>query len=500
MKDILFYFYGYVIFFYSMGLIISYIVLMWLAVVGIMRNKRYQLTTYNKNIMDTSPYTPGVSIVAPAYNEEKTIIDNVNSLLGQEYPKFEVVVVNDGSTDKTLDLLIENFALVEVPFAYVEYIHTKPYKRLFKSTKPEFSRLIVVDKENGGTKADAVNAGLNASSYPYFINTDVDCILSKDAISRCIQPMLESPDVIAVSGIMSASNGCEVENGVITKLRPPHTPCPLFQTMEYMRSFLVGKMGWSAINAMPNVSGGYGLFDKKVVMAAGGYSGDSFAEDMDMIIRMVGYCCDFKRKYKIVQVPAYSCWTEMPPNIKVLYRQRTRWGYGLIQTFVRHRRFLFNYKYRQLGMVTLPYVLIFEVLAPIIEFVGFLVFVYQALTGVVNWVSAAVIFFGLYTFCFILASVVLFNDYTLGGSFRKVRSYLLVLGAAMVEPFLYHPFITLFSIKGYFNYLTRKSGVWGDMSRSGTKGKKRKNNSENNEGEEAAPAENAGQVRVEGAI
>ena len=199
--------------FYSLGLMVSYVVLMWLAELGILRSKHSHLSAYPKYIMDNSPYTPGVSIIAPAYNEEKTIVNNVNSLLAQEYPIFEVVIVNDGSRDKTLELLIEHFALVEVPFAYVEYIHTRPYRRLFKSTQAEYKRLIVVDKENGGTKADAVNAGLNASSYPYFINTDVDCILSKDAISRCIMPFLESEDVIAVSGVMAASNGCRIEKG-----------------------------------------------------------------------------------------------------------------------------------------------------------------------------------------------------------------------------------------------------------------------------------------------
>ena len=175
-----------------------------------------------------------------------------------------------------------------------------------------------------------------------------------------------------------------------------------------------------------------------------------------MIIRMVGYCCDFKRKYRIVQVPAVACWTEAPPNIKVLYRQRVRWGRGLIETFMRHRRFLFNRKYRRLGLVTLPYVFVFEFLAPIIEFVGFLVFVYQAFTGAVNWESALVIFLGLYTFCFVLSLVVMFNDYTLGGSFHKLRSYFWVTGAALLEPFLYHPLTVIFSLKGYFNYLFNK--------------------------------------------
>lgn len=466
-KDIVFYFYGYVVFFYSMGLIVSYVILMWLAGIGIMRRKRGGLSLYTKEIINSSPYTPGVSIIAPAYNEEKTVVENVNSILGQDYPTFEVVVVNDGSTDKTLELLISRFSLVEVPFAYVEYIHTKPYRRLFKSTDPKYSRLIVVDKENGGTKADAVNAGLNASSYPYFINMDVDGILAPDAISQCIQPILQSDEVIAVSGMLTTSNGCKIENGRITEFNPPHNPCALFQTLEYMRSFLVGKMGWSTINAMPNVSGGFGLFDKKIAIAVGGYRGDSYAEDMDIMIRMVGYCCDFNRKYRIVQIPVNCCWNEVPPNIKVLYNQRVRWGRGLLQTFVRHRHFIFNRRYHRLGMITLPYVLIFEMLAPIIEFIGFIVFIYQALTGVVNWTSALVIFLGLYTFCIILSLVVMFNDYTVGGSFRRPRSYIWVIGAALLEPFLYHPFTVIFSLKGYFNYIFNRQAVWGTMSRKG---------------------------------
>ena len=322
-------FYGYLIFFYSLGLILSYVVLLMMA---------YKYTTgyhhwsddYMKRVVDFSPYTPGVSIVAPAYNEEITVVDNVHSLLQQDYPTFEVIIVNDGSKDKTLEKLIENFELVEVPYEYEYKVNCKPFKRLFKSTNVKYERLVVVDKENGGTKADAVNGGLNVVQYPYFINTDVDCILARDAIYHCIFPVLLDSKVIAVSGTMSMSNGCRIENGEIVDFRPPSKPLPLFQDLEYKRSFLVGKMGWSYINALPNVSGGYGLFDTHVAIAAGGYGSDSFAEDMDMLWRMIGYCCDFNRSYRVVQVPHTCCWTEGPSTLKVLFRQRVRWGRGLI--------------------------------------------------------------------------------------------------------------------------------------------------------------------------
>lgn len=467
MKEFIISFYGHTIFIYSLGLIISYVILMWLAEISILRSKRNNLESYAKDLIKRSPYTPGVSIVAPAYNEELTIVENVNSLLAQDYPLFEVIIVNDGSKDGTLQKLIDNFDLVEVPYAYVAQLKTKPYKRMFKSTRPEFSKLKVVDKENGGTKADAVNAGLNAASFPYFINTDVDCILAKDAIFQCILPLLDQENIIAVSGAMALSNGCKVEKGQIIEAYPPHRLIPLFQTLEYMRSFLIGKMGWSTINAMPNVSGGYGLFKTDVVISAGGYSPDSFAEDMDMLIRMVAYCCEAKLPYKVIQIPYTCCWTEGPGNLKVLSRQRIRWGRGLIQTFYNHRRIVGNRKYSRLGKITLPYLFIFEFLAPVIEFFGFFTFIFLAVIGAINWGYALIMFLAIYTFCVLLSIVVISFDYTVGGSYKTVKSYLWILMAALAEPFIYHPMVVFFSIRGYWNYLLGKKAVWGEMTRKG---------------------------------
>lgn len=475
MKDFILEFYGYAIFFYSMGLILSYAALMWLAELSILKSKKNNLESYAKNLLNKSPYTPGVSIVAPAYNEELTIVENVRSLLAQEYPVFEVIIVNDGSKDQTLEKLIEYFSLVEVPYAYVAQIKTQPYKRMFKSTRLEYARLKVVDKENGGTKADAVNAGLNAASYPYFINTDVDCILAKDAIFQCVMPLLNQENIIAVSGAMALSNGCKVSNGQILEAYPPHNLIPLFQTLEYMRSFLIGKMGWSTINAMPNVSGGHGLFSTEVVIAAGGYSPDSFAEDMDMLVRMVAYCCESGRAYRVVQIPYTCCWTEGPSNIKVLSRQRTRWGRGLIQTFSRHRRLIGNRKYRQLGLITLPYMAIFELMAPVIEFFGFATLIYLFITGAVNYENAVIMFLAIYIFCILLSIVVISYDYTTGGSYKNVKSYAWIMLAAIAEPFLYHPMVVFFSLKGYWNYISGKKAVWGEMTRKGFINKTEKN-------------------------
>ena len=472
MWEFLLFFFGYVILGYSLLLIVSYVMLLVFAYQYSFRYRQWS-NKYICNMVQSSPFVPGISVVAPAYNEEKTIVDNVRSLLKMDYPNFGVCIVNDGSKDRTLELLIETFEMVEVPFEYVEHVHSAPFKRLFKSINPAYARLMVVDKVNGGTKADAVNAGLNVISNPYFINTDVDCILSKDAMYQCIFPVIQDSHIIAVSGTMSMSNGASMSNGEIVDLRPSSRPIPLFQDLEYKRSFLVGKMGWSRINAMNNVSGGYGLFSTEVVVNAGGYSSTSFAEDMDMLTRMIAYCCDFNRPYRVVQIPHNCCWTEGPSNIKMLYRQRTRWGRGLIQLMWEHRRLLFNRKYKRLGLISMPYTFLFEFLAPIIETVGLGMTVYLAFTGGISWFSFFVTFLAIYVFSYMLSTFVVFYDYILGSSYTSRMSYLKLLLAAAFEPIIYHPLIVISSLVGYYRYITRQKAVWVSMERTGMKHKKK---------------------------
>ncbi|MDR0895392.1 MAG: glycosyltransferase [Prevotellaceae bacterium] len=472
MKDFIFDFFNYAVFFYSSLLILSFILFSILSLRALRKRWNTYLRGYVREVIRKSPYTPGISIIAPAYNEETTIIDNVNSMLALDYPLFEVVIVNDGSTDSTLQKMIEYYRLVEVPYAYMERIKTKPYRRMFRSTLPRYKQLTLVDKENGGTKADASNAGINTAQYPYFICTDVDCILNTNALYDCIWPIISSDNrkqVIAVSGTMLMGNGCIVNKGQMEQVRMPRTPIPLFQQLEYMRSFLIGKMGWSALNGIPNVSGGFGLFDRSVAIAAGGYDGTSFAEDMDLITRMVGYMCDFNLPYRIVQVPDTCCWTEGPPGLRMLQRQRTRWARGLIQTLAIHHKMIFNKKYRQTGLLTLPYIVVFEFLAPIIECSGFLTFLYLAFTNGINWHTAWLILLSVYGFCQLLTLIIIVFDYYVGMRYSTVREYGLLMLASLLEPFIYHPFLTFFSLKGYTNYLVAHDFKWKKMERAGFK-------------------------------
>lgn len=466
--DNIIYFYQYAIYFYSFALTVFYLFLLISSYFMIEREKVRYTKIEGELLLDLPERAPPISIVAPAFNEEVIVIDNVNSLLSLNYPNFEVIIVNDGSKDKTLDLLIENFELEETAFPYIEKVRCRPVKRVFKSVNPKFQKLLVVDKINGGTKADAMNAGVNVANYDYFINTDVDCILDQDTLTKVILPVLDSKvDVIAVGATMRMSNGCEVEHGIMKRVRPPKGMIPTFQETEYLRSYLLAKMGWSAFNLIPNVSGGFGLFNRHIVIEAGGYEPLSHAEDMDMTLRMVALMRENNRKYKIVQIPDTCCWTEGPQTLKVLNRQRTRWGRGLLQIFVVHRKFLFNRKYGRMGMVVLPYALFFEFMAPIIELVGFLTLIFLLFTNQINFRTFWLMLLYVYLIGITMSLMTISYDLRVKKQYQTYSEYLKLILFSSLEAVLYHPLIVFFSLKGYWEFLTRRNFSWGAMTRQG---------------------------------
>lgn len=468
MIDSLVFGYQYLIFFYALSVATVYFLLTIFGFFNILKSKRNYTRYEDESLINNKEMAPGISVVAPAFNEEVIIIDNVNSLLSLEYPNFEVIIVNDGSKDKTLELLIENFDLKEIPYPYIEKVRCRPVKRVFKSTNIKYDKLIVVDKENGGTKADAMNAGINVAQYDYFINTDVDCLLARDTLSKVIIPVMDSKErVIAVGATMRMANDCEVDHGIITRVRSPRGIIPTFQETEYLRSYLVAKMGWSRFNLVPNVSGGFGLFEKEAVINAGGFDPLSHAEDMDMTIRIATYIRDNGQKYRIVQVPDTLCWTEGPPNLKVLSRQRTRWGRGLLQIFVVHRKVLFKRRYGRLGMVILPYALIFEFLAPIIEFTGFIFLLFLLFTQQINFDTFWLMLLFVYIVGLTVSLFTITFDIIVKKQYKTFGEYLRLVLFSSFEAIIYHPLIVFFSLRGYWQYLTRKNFKWGAMTRQG---------------------------------
>ncbi|MFC6101615.1 glycosyltransferase family 2 protein [Olivibacter domesticus] len=461
------------VFAYGLTLLLIYALLAFFSLIAVKRYKRLD-DLQSLNDLVASSLTPGITVLAPAYNEGLTIIMNVRSLLTLNYPNYEVIIINDGSEDTTLLQMEEEFDLLLIDYAYNERIITQPVKGVYKSKNPAYSKLTVIDKVNGKSKADAVNAGINAANYAHFVCTDVDCVLHKDTLLELIKPVLqeEKKRVIAVGATLRLGNSCDFDHGVMIRMRPPRQLLARFQEVEYIRAFVMGKMGWSVLNSVPNVSGGLGLFDKEVAVSAGGYDHQSFGEDMELMIRMCRFSLDNGIDYVIHYLPKTLCWTEGPATIKVFMRQRTRWARGLAQLMYTHFSMVLRPKYKTMGMVVMPYNFLFELCAPLIEFIGILIYLFMALTGVVNWPYAVILLIFVYTYAVMITTFAILTDQLAFRYYKTWKEVLLLCTTPLMEFFIYHPLTVIFSIKGYLQFLGGKKQSWGNMQRQGMGTKK----------------------------
>ncbi len=420
---------------------------------------------------------PSVSIIAPAYNEEQTIVDNIRCLLSIYYPMLEIIIVNDGSKDNSMQKIIDHFHLNKVNLAVDNAIQTKAIKGVYKSSNPSYSNLIVIDKENGG-KGDALNAGINTCRSRLFLGVDVDCIIEPDAILRMVKPFLEEENestVIASGGVIRVANSCEIDDGKITKVNYPDNFWARFQVLEYFRAFTLGRMAWSRINGLLIISGAFGLFDRALVSKVGGYDTTTVGEDLELVVRMRRYMHEIeKKKYKVAFIPDPLCWTEVPETYQIMSRQRNRWTRGAIDTIKKHRNLFFNPKYGLMGMVSFPYWVFFEWLAPMFEAIGLIYFLTLGIFGLINiyFFLYILLFVFLFSFLFSLYSIYIeaytFARYTGGNYLRKVVWY------AILEMFIYHPCNVLFSIQGNIDFFFAKNKhSWGNMTRTGFSQKKK---------------------------
>jgi len=417
-------------------------------------------------MLASSNEAPSMSILAPAYNEASTIIENVRSLLSLHYHNLEVIIINDGSKDSSLEKLIEAYDLYKIDFFVNEQIKTKPVKAVYKSRNPVYRKLIVVDKVNGG-KADALNVGVNVAKNDYYVCIDVDCVLEQDAILKLAKPFLETSShrVIAAGGVVRIANSCNIEDGHLVKVNLPKKFLPRVQTLEYIRAFLLSRMAWTRLNGLLLISGAFGAFDRDIVIKCGGYNPNTVGEDMELVVRMRRYMEELDEPYRVSFIPDPLCWTEAPSTYRVLGRQRNRWTRGTIETLRTHRKMFFNPKYGLMGMLSYPYWLFFEFLAPIIEFFGTIGLIVYCFTYSVNW-QAIIIMIGvicigiLYSIFAILMEVITYNQY------KHHKDILRLVLVAILEPFIFHPFVTWSAIMGNIDLL-RKRNSWGEMTRTG---------------------------------
>lgn len=454
------------IFFYSLFLFISYIIL---SIVSALEMASYMRKNsfVDYNVILSSPLAPSLSIIAPAYNEGKTIVENIKSLMSVHYPDFDVIIVNDGSKDDTLEKVVCEYELELVNYAVNYIIPCEPIRGIYKSKNKAFYRLTVIDKANSG-KADSLNAALNISTKKYFAAIDVDSIIEQDALLKMIKPFLEQTDkkVIASGGVIRIANDCKVEGGKIVEVNFPKSFLPRFQVLEYTRSFLMGRMAWSKLNGLLLISGAFGIFDREIVIAVGGYDASTVGEDMELVVRMRGYMEERKEKYQVVYIPDPLCWTEVPSKLKVLGRQRNRWARGTIDTLFIHKKLFFNKNYGLLGLLSHPYWFFFEWLAPIIETIGFLYFLLVIAIGKPDWVFFSILFSFIYLFAvsFTIWSF-LFEELSFH-RYKKRGDIFRVMLTALIEPILYHPLNVWFALRGNYHYLIGKT-AWGKMERTG---------------------------------
>ncbi len=352
--------------------------------------KRYffVVTQHDVQTLLSCNYYRPLSIIVPAYNEESIICANVKNLLSLKYPKYEVIVVNDGSTDGAIGKLIDNFRLVEVKKPIRRVLKHKPIRKMYVSL--DYPNLLVIDKNNGG-KTDSLNAGINASSYPLFCSIDADSLLDKEGLLRTGRLFVENKKVIATGGIVRVLNGSNIQDGGVSHIRAPKKIVELFQAVEYTRGFLSGRTAWNYFGSLLILSGTFAVFRKDLVMAVGGYR-DTVGEDMDLVVRLHKYCKENDIPYKIIFAPDPVCHTQVPTDLKSLLRQRNRWHRGLIDSLFYSREMFFRSKYGSVGLFGFPYFLFVEGLGPIVEFLGYLAFIPFLLLGILSWQFALLFF------------------------------------------------------------------------------------------------------------
>ncbi|HDZ41752.1 MAG TPA: glycosyltransferase family 2 protein [Bacteroidetes bacterium] len=455
-----------IIFIITLFIIGSYLLL---GIFSALRLRKYlrKNSFVNYNSLVSTPLSPRVSVIAPAYNESQTIIDNVRTLLSLYYNNFEVIIVNDGSTDDTFKKIKDAYKLVKVNYYFDYRIPCERIRGVYRSEDPSFNRLTVIDKKNGG-KADSLNAGVNISRSPLVVSIDADSIIEPGSLLKLIKPFLEIKDrkVIGTGGVIRIVNSCDVEKGFIRSIHIPEKILPRLQVLEYTRAFLLGRMAWSHLDGLMLISGAMGMFDRETLVAAGGYSLDTVGEDMELVLRMRRYMAEKEIDYEVTYIPDPLCWTEVPSDIKSLKRQRTRWTRGLVESLAKHKKIFLRRKYGRLGLLGYPYWLFFEWMAPLIAFGGMAYTLILAILGMLNWPFFLLLFLFIYSFAVSLSTwSVLFEEITFH-KYERRRDVIRLIMVAFFEPFFY-PVHATFAVIGNIQYLLGKQGWGGGADRRG---------------------------------
>ena len=423
----------------------------------------FRLKSIDLDELMTSAGAPPITMLAPAFNEEATVVESTQSLLTLRYPSFEIVLINDGSADGTLERLKESFDLSPAPRTPTSNLQTATVREIYHSRRHR--ELWVIDKENGG-KSDALNAGINFCRTPLFCAMDADSLLERDSLLRIVRPFLEDATTVAAGGVIRIANGCTVESGLLKEVQLPRGLLAQFQVVEYLRAFLASRVGWHALKGMLIVSGAFGVFSRRVVADAGGYDIDTVGEDMELVVRLHRHCLERGIPYSIAFIPDPVAWTECPETIASLGRQRDRWQRGLGECLWRHRDMMFNPQFGRIGLLAYPYYFFLEMGSSIIELIGYFSFALSLVLGtasptyIATFLLVALVFGVVLSVSAVGLEELCFRRYP---NFKDVFRLFLI---AILENFGYRQLSVYWRVRGFFAWLRRTKG-WGEQERRG---------------------------------
>jgi cellulose synthase/poly-beta-1,6-N-acetylglucosamine synthase-like glycosyltransferase len=452
------------LFWYYLASNLAYLAMLLIAVKTSALHQR-RLESYRLSWIKQSPMAPPITILVPAHNEEASIRASVRNLLELDYLELEVIVINDGSEDRTLDALREEFRLRPVRAVYVPEVKSAPVRGLYRSEGD--ARLLVVDKEAAGSKADAVNAGLNAATSPYVCVVDADSVLEHDALLRIMVPILADPKrVVAVGGIVRVLNGSEIEGGQLRRVCLPRKSIEVIQVIEYLRAFLIGREAWAQGNMLTIISGAFGVFRTDLVRAVGGYRSRAIGEDFDLVARMHRHLREKGAHYKISFVPDPMCWTEVPSDLRSLARQRARWQKGLLDALWPNRDMLFRPRYGRIGCFALPYLWLFELFAPVVEIAGIATIILAAALGVLSReFFLQFLLFG-YAFATVISMGAVLQEEITYKRYNDWKDVARLVSYCFFEHFPYRQLHMIWRLQGLWQYL-RGDNVWRPLKRKG---------------------------------
>jgi len=398
-----------------------------------------------------SKFLPAISTILPAYNEEKTVVTSTKFLLLTDYPNHEIIVVNDGSSDKTLGKLIEAFQLQKVPPSIKPGIPTAKVRGIYRSTF--YQNLTVIDKENGG-KADALNTGINIANFEFICAIDADSMLEEDALIKVMRPILQDPEkTVATGGVVRLADGARMKVGRVEAVQTPDSLLSLAQVIEYLRAFLFGRVGFASMKSLLIIAGAFGLFRKDVLKTIGGYSDRHIGEDMELVTRMHRKLHEWHIPFQIPFVPDPVCWTHGPQSIKELKSQRIRWHKGLLQTLQTHKKMFMNPRYGFTGLVAYPYYLLFEVLGPVLEVMAYIALPVAAILGQLNWPIITSLFAIMILFTSSVSLLALCLEQLMLPRFVRVKDILRIMYGSVIEVFTYRPLNHWWKTRAFFSYM-----------------------------------------------